>query len=97
VATATAISYESLGAEMLQSHKLIINSTPLGMYPNMQDCPAIPYELLTPEHHLFDLIYNPAETKFLAEGKRMGASIQNGLEMLVLQAEESWRIWNETN
>ena len=97
VATATAISYESLGAEMLQSHKLIINATPLGMYPNMQDCPAIPYELLTPEHHLFDLIYNPAETKFLAEGKRMGASIQNGLEMLVLQAEESWRIWNETN
>lgn len=97
VATATAISYESLGAEMLQTHKLIVNTTPLGMYPNMQDRPAIPYELLTPEHHLFDLIYNPAETKFLAEGKRMGASIQNGLEMLVLQAEESWRIWNETN
>jgi len=96
VATATAISYESLGAEMLASHKLIINATPLGMYPNVQDCPAIPYELLTPEHHLFDLIYNPTETKFLADGKRMGASIQNGLEMLVLQAEESWRIWNET-
>ena len=96
VATATAISYDMVSAIMLQSHKLIINATPLGMYPNVQDCPAIPYELLTPEHHLFDLIYNPAETKFLAEGKRMGASVQNGLEMLVLQAEESWRIWNET-
>jgi shikimate dehydrogenase len=97
LATASAISYDSLNANILQTHKLIINTTPLGMYPNVQDFPAVPFHLLTPKHHLFDLIYNPSETKFLAQGKMMGASIQNGLEMLVLQAEESWRIWNDSN
>ena len=89
-----AIAYSDLDAGILSTHHLIINCTPLGMYPNVEECPAIPYELLTPEHHLYDLIYNPAETKFLAKGKAQGATIQNGQEMLVLQAEESWRIWN---
>ena len=65
------------------------------MYPQLDQYPAIPYEFLTPQHHLFDLIYNPAETKFLEKGRRQGATTQNGAEMLVLQAEESWRIWNE--
>jgi shikimate dehydrogenase len=64
------------------------------MYPDTDACPDIPYELLTPRHHLFDLIYNPAETLFLAKGKARGATVQNGQEMLELQAEESWKIWN---
>ena len=68
--------------------------TPLGMHPNTAACPDIPYQYLTPRHHLFDLVYNPAETVFLAKGKEQGATTQNGEEMLVLQAEESWRIWN---
>ncbi len=90
-----AISYQSLTKEILESHKLIINTTPLGMYPNLDACPEIPYQYLTTDHHLFDLIYNPTETRFLTLGKERGASIQNGYEMLILQAEESWRIWNE--
>jgi shikimate dehydrogenase len=90
-----SIAYEQLDAALLASHQLIINTTPLGMYPNTAACPAIPYKLLTPEHHLYDLIYNPAETRFLQLGREAGATIQNGEEMLVLQAEESWRIWNE--
>ncbi len=65
------------------------------MYPNINDCPDIPYELLTPDHILFDLIYNPAETLFLSKGKERGATIINGLQMLHLQAERSWEIWNE--
>jgi len=64
------------------------------MYPNIEECPVIPYDLLGPQHHLYDLIYNPAQTKFLEKGALQGASTQNGQEMLILQAEESWRIWN---
>ena len=81
----------------MDTHHLIINTTPLGMYPNVDASPDIPYQLLTPQHHLFDLVYNPAETKFLFLGKQQGASTQNGHEMLILQAEESWRIWNDKN
>ncbi len=94
-ASSTAISYRDLNSEIMESHQLIINTTPLGMYPNLEDLPEIPYEFITDKHHLFDLIYNPTETKFLTIGKQKGASIQNGYEMLILQAEESWRIWNE--
>lgn len=89
-----AIAYGSLTRAIMETHQLVINTTPLGMYPNMEESPDIPYQYLTTQHHLFDLIYNPAETKFLAKGKEQGASIQNGHEMLILQAEESWRIWN---
>ncbi len=92
--SATGILYEDLDESMLASHHLLVNTTPLGMYPNTQDYPPIPYEWITPEHHLFDVIYNPAETQFLLKGKARGASVQNGHEMLVIQAEESWRIWN---
>jgi shikimate dehydrogenase len=95
LATSTAMSYQDLTKEILGSHQLIINTTPLGMYPNVEACPEIPYKFITEQHHLFDLIYNPIETKFLWFGKQQGASIQNGYEMLILQAEESWRIWNE--
>lgn len=94
-ASAGALGYGDLTKEIMDSHHLIINTTPLGMYPNVDASPDIPYQLLTPQHHLFDLVYNPAETKFLFLGKLQGASTQNGHEMLFLQAEESWRIWNE--
>ena len=94
IGTATSMGYDAIDEAMMLSHQLIINCTPLGMYPNVDDCPDIPYQFLTPQHHLYDLIYNPFETKFLEKGKLQGASIQNGQEMLILQAEESWRIWN---
>ncbi len=94
-ASSSAISYQDLNREIMESHQLIINTTPLGMYPNLKDFPEIPYEFISDTHHLFDLIYNPTETKFLSIGKQKGATIQNGYEMLILQAEESWRIWNE--
>ena len=87
-------SYNELDASVMELHTLIINTTPLGMFPNIEACPDIPYQLLTPEHHLFDLTYNPAESTFLAKGKQMGATIQNGQQMFVEQAEQSWRIWN---
>lgn len=89
-----SISYNQVDKDMLASHQLIINTTPLGMYPNADFFPAIPYQFLTPDHHLYDMIYNPAETKFIEKGKWQGASTQNGMDMLILQAEESWRIWN---
>lgn len=88
-------SYEDIGDEVLSDHHLIINTTPLGMYPNIDADPPIPYQFLSNKHFLFDLIYNPAKTKFLAEGEKYGAQISNGYEMLIHQAEESWRIWNK--
>lgn len=93
-ASSGSISYRDVTEAILSTHHLVINTTPLGMYPNVNECPDIPYSFLTPQHHLYDLIYNPAETRFLSMGKAQGASIQNGQEMLILQAEESWRIWN---
>ena len=89
-----AISYEMVDEAILASHQLIINTTPLGMYPNIDACPPLPYHQLTPLHHLYDLTYNPPETLFLKQGREAGATIQNGREMLVMQAEESWEIWN---
>lgn len=89
------ISYESLSKEVIEKHTIIINSTPLGTSPDIEKCPNIPYQFITQNHILYDLIYNPAETTFLSKGKEKGATIKNGLEMLQLQAEESWRIWNE--
>ena len=74
--------------------QVVVNASPVGMYPNIDNCPDIPYEYLTPGHVLFDLIYNPPETKFLAKGKRMGAVVINGLQMLHLQADKAWEIWN---
>jgi shikimate dehydrogenase len=93
-ATSEQFAYNDLDASVMASHTLIINTTPLGMFPNIEACPAIPYDLLTPEHHLFDLTYNPAASTFLTKGQQMGATIQNGQQMFVEQAEQSWRIWN---
>jgi shikimate dehydrogenase len=90
-----SIGYEDVDAGLLAEHTLVINTTPLGMYPHIDECPPLPYEAMTSRHYLFDLIYNPAKTLFLQKGEARGATVENGLEMLVLQAEESWRIWNE--
>ena len=88
------ISYASLSPEVIAAHTLLIQTSPVGMFPNVDEAPNLPYEAITSNHHLYDLVYNPAETKFLALGKAQGASTQNGLEMLHLQADASWEIWN---
>ena len=82
-------------SQIIMDHRLIINTTPLGMYPNVNEAPHLPYELLNTEFYLYDLIYNPATTLFLNKGKENGAKIKNGMEMLELQAEKSWDIWDE--
>ena len=78
----------------MQLYSLIINCSPVGMYPSEDVKPSIPYRYLNKNHLLFDLVYKPVETKFLKEGKSQGSTIKNGYEMLVIQAEENWRIWN---
>ncbi|WP_165730589.1 shikimate dehydrogenase [Polaribacter sp. 20A6] len=88
------ISYQDLTEEMMEKYQVIINSSPVGTSPNTERCPDIPYQFITANHLLYDLIYNPEVTTFLAKGKAQGATIKNGYEMLQLQAEESWRIWN---
>jgi len=88
------ISYQDLDQKILKSHSLIINCTPLGMFPNTDQFPPIDYGGIGPEHYLFDLIYNPEKTLFLAKGEAAGARIKNGADMLVIQAEASWAIWN---
>lgn len=89
------LSYEEVSCEIINEHKLIINTTPLGMYPAVDNCPGILYNCLTNEHYLYDLIYNPATTLFLTKGAEKGAITKNGSDMLIIQAEESWKIWNE--
>ncbi len=88
-------SYEQVTPALLADYTLIINTTPLGMYPNITQAPPIPYNALTAKHYLFDAIYNPAKTLFLQQGEQHGAAVQNGQDMLIIQAEESWKIWNE--
>lgn len=88
------LSYEELTPEIIAERKLIINATPLGMYPAVGECPPLPYDLLTPDHILFDLIYNPATSEFLRRGQRQGAEVCNGQRMFVLQAEASWKIFS---
>ncbi len=87
-------TYESLSKSIIETHQIIINCTPLGTFPNVNDCPNIPYDGITNHHILFDLIYNPEETKFLQHGRQQNAVTSNGLNMLKLQAEKSWSIWN---
>lgn len=88
------ISYDELTQDIIESHLMIINTTPLGTYPNTEYCPLIPYEWVTKRHYLYDLVYNPAETLFLKNGAEKGAATLNGLKMLELQAEKAWEIWN---
>jgi shikimate dehydrogenase len=89
------LGYDDLNEAIISKYKIIINCTPLGTYPKVNEAPEIPYHLLTPQHYLFDLVYNPAKTKFLSFGEQHGATVENGYEMLVLQAEENWKIWND--
>ena len=93
--TENTLGYDDLTEDLIADHTVIINCTPLGTYPKTDGAPAIPYEWLTPSHYLFDLVYNPSLTKFLQLGQAQGATIQNGSEMLVIQAEENWKIWND--
>lgn len=88
------LSYSDLSGALIKNHRLIINTTPLGMYPQTETFPEIPYEVVGTDHFLFDLVYNPEETAFLKKGKARGARVKNGLEMLYLQAEKAWEIWN---
>lgn len=87
------INYNELQSSIIESHKLIINCTPLGTYPKIENAPEIPYEFITNQHILFDLIYNPEKTLFLKKGEARGATIINGYKMLVLQAERAFQIW----
>lgn len=96
--TGSAImSYNDITPDVINDHHLIINTTPLGMFPDLHQAPPIPYQLLTAEHVLYDLVYNPAETEFLKRGKRMHASAMNGLQMLINQAELSFDIFAGTS
>ena len=93
--SAIATSYDELTKEIIENHSLIINTTPLGTFPKTEAFPPIPYQWITSQHLLYDLIYNPEKTTFLAKGATQGATILNGYPMLVLQAEAAWKIWNE--
>ena len=88
------IGYTEMNQSLMKEYSLIINTTPLGTFPDVKACPDIPYDFITDKHLLYDLVYNPAETEFLKRGKEKGAAIKNGEEMLHLQAEKAWEIWN---
>jgi len=88
------ITYEEITSEIIENYQLIINTTPLGMSPKIDTFPQLPYECLTSAHYIFDLVYNPLETMLMQKAKAQGAKTKNGLEMLELQAEKAWEIWN---
>lgn len=88
------IRYDQITEELLKDYLIVIHATPIGTFPNVDKCPDIPYQGITPDHILFDLVYNPEETLFLKKGKEQGAKTKNGLEMLHLQAIRAWEIWN---
>ena len=90
------LTYDQLSAEIMAETRLIINTTPVGMYPNVDDAPAIPYEALDGRHLMFDLVYNPPVTAFLQRGKDAGARTIDGVTMFLEQAKASWEIWNES-
>lgn len=89
------IAYSDITDEIISEYKLIINSTPLGMYPKVDNCPALPYDKIGEGYYLYDLVYNPEETLFMKKGRDNGAKAIHGLEMLHLQAEKAWEIWND--
>jgi shikimate dehydrogenase len=92
--SAKNLSFEQITPELLAGVQLLVNTTPLGTYPNVIEAPDIPYRALNSSHLLFDLVYNPEKTLFLKKGEEQGAAIKNGFQMLQIQAEESWKIWN---
>ena len=89
-----AIEYKDVTAETVEEYNVIVNCTPCGMYPNTEECPMLPYEAMNGRNILYDLIYNPDNTLFMKKGKQQGATVKNGLEMLLLQAFASWDFWN---
>ena len=91
----SCLTYDALTLGVMAEHTVIVNTTPLGMFPNIHNCPNIPYDLLSPRHILYDLVYNPDETLFMTKGKERGAVVKNGLEMLWLQAVAAWNIWQK--
>lgn len=93
--TETSLCYEDITAAKIDDVQLIINTTPLGMYPKIETCPTLPYTCLTPDHYCYDLVYNPSETLFLSKAKAEGSATKSGMDMLEFQAEANWRIWNE--
>ena len=92
----TSILYEDVNQSVVDAHHLIINTSPVGQYPNIKESPMLPYTLFSPNHYFFDLVYNPQETLFLLKGKAKGVKTKGGLEMLHLQAEFAWEIWNKS-
>ncbi len=88
------ISYDDLDEGVMESYKVIINTTPIGTFPKVEGCPAIPFEYIGEQHLLYDLVYNPSVTEFMKQGQIRGATVKNGLEMLYLQGLASWEIWN---
>ncbi|MBS1654471.1 MAG: shikimate dehydrogenase [Bacteroidetes bacterium] len=93
-ATTGMLQYNQLSEKIIGQHSLIINTSPVGTYPDINECPDIPYNGITSGHLLFDVVYNPAKSLFLQKGELKGAAIINGYEMLLIQADESWKIWN---
>lgn len=91
-----ALTYEELSPEVLSAHHVIVNCSPVGMYPHVDEAPNLPYHLLTPLHLCYDLVYNPLETTFMKKASAQGTVVKNGLEMLHLQAEAAWKFWHST-
>ncbi|MEP6584630.1 MAG: shikimate dehydrogenase [Ginsengibacter sp.] len=89
------IAYEDITSSILNEFNIVINTTPVGMFPNVKEYPKLPYNFVCKKHYFFDLIYNPQKTLFLSLAEERGAIIENGEKMLIIQAEESWKIWNE--
>ena len=89
------IQYEKITPEVIEEYNVIVNCTPCGMYPHFEECPNLPYEAMSNKTLLYDLIYNPDQTLFMKKGLRMGATVKNGLEMLLLQAFDSWELWQK--
>ncbi|WP_315356380.1 shikimate dehydrogenase [Segatella oulorum] len=94
-AKADAITYDEVTPELIRDYHVVVNCTPCGMYPNADACPPLPYDAMDSHHLLYDLIYNPDETRFMQKGIERGALVKNGLEMLLLQAFESWNFWHQ--
>ena len=87
------ITYKDVAADVLQEYEVIVNCSPVGMFPHVEECPPLPYEAMNGNHLLYDLVYNPLETLFMKKGAEQGATVKNGLEMLHLQAIASWKFW----
>ena len=92
--SATSLSYDDIDETTIATHRLIVNCSPLGMSPNTEGCPQLPYGSIGNQHFMYDLVYNPEVTTFLKRGLAQGAKVKNGLDMLHFQAERGWEIWN---